>query len=202
MDNMRPFYLFLHKFVDLSEEEFDRWVRPFLQVRQFKKKEVLTREGEVEQYLNFVVRGLVRKYYKTTKEEINVQLSTEGHIIHAQESFHSRTPSEYYIETIEPTTVISITYEQLEQLYAQDVRLEHLGRLIITFVMVLKDKWQVNMIKLAPRERFLDFVHKNPELLRRVPQKYLASYLNIQPETFSRFKHLLRTRPENGSVEK
>jgi hypothetical protein len=54
------------------------------------------------------------------------------------------------------------------------------------------------MIKLTPRERFLDFVHKNPELLQRVPQKYLASYLNIQPETFSRFKHLLRERKKQS----
>ena len=64
--------------------------------------------------------------------------------------------------------------------------------MVITFTMVIKDRWQMNMIKLTPRERFLDFVHKNPDLLQRVPQKYLASYLNIQPETFSRFKHLLR----------
>jgi hypothetical protein len=52
----------------------------------------------------------------------------------------------------------------------------------------------MNMIKHSPRERFLEFVHKNPELLQRVPQKYLASFLNIQPETFSRFKHMLRVK--------
>jgi hypothetical protein len=44
----------------------------------------------------------------------------------------------------------------------------------------------------TPRERFIYFVNRNPELLQRVPQKYLASYLNIKPETFSRFKHLVR----------
>ena len=105
-------------------------------------------------------------------------------------------PSEYTVEAIEPTTMVSITYENLERLYANSHKMERLGRLIITFTMVVKDRWQVNMIKLTPRERFLDFVHKNPELLQRVPQKFLASYLNIQPETFSRFKHLLRRRTE------
>jgi hypothetical protein len=54
------------------------------------------------------------------------------------------------------------------------------------------------MIKMTPRERFLNFIMKNPELLQRVPQKYLASYLNIKPETFSRFKHLLRSNSRNG----
>ena len=55
-----------------------------------------------------------------------------------------------------------------------------------------KDKWQSQLVKLTPRERFLRFVSKHPELMQRVPQKYLASYLNIKPETFSRFKHMVK----------
>ncbi|HYM93440.1 MAG TPA: Crp/Fnr family transcriptional regulator, partial [Chitinophagaceae bacterium] len=70
--------------------------------------------------------------------------------------------------------------------------MEHLGRLVVTHTMVIKDRWQMQQVKLTPRERFIDFVTKNPELLQRVPQKCLASYLNIKPETFSRFKHMLK----------
>lgn len=194
MDHIRPFFQFLHKFVTLSEEEFDVLIKPYVEVRHFKKRQLVSKEGEVEDYLNFITKGLIRKYYKKGTEEINTQISTEGHIIHSQESFHSRTPSEYNIETIEPTTMVSISYQNLENLYANSHKMERLGRLVITFTMVVKDRWQMNMIRLTPRERFLDFVHKNPELLQRVPQKYLASYLNIQPETFSRFKHMLREK--------
>ncbi|MFL5771744.1 MAG: Crp/Fnr family transcriptional regulator [Flavisolibacter sp.] len=194
MDNIRPFFQFLHKFVDLTEDDFDRFVRPYIEVRHFRKKQTITKAGEVEDFLNFVSKGLVRKFYVKGKEEINTQISTEGHIIHSQESFHSRTESEYSIEAIENTTLVSVTYENLEKLYASSHKMERLGRLVITFTMVIKDRWQMNMIRLTPRERFIDFVHKNPELLQRVPQKYLASYLNIQPETFSRFKHLLREK--------
>ncbi len=196
MDNMRPFFQFLHKFIDLSEDEFDRAVRPFIEVRHFRKKQVITKAGDVEDHLNFVSKGLVRKFYIKGKEEINTQISTEGHIIHAQESFHSRTISEYAVEAIETTTLVSVTYENLEKLYASSHKMERLGRLVITFTMVIKDRWQMNLIRLTPRERFIDFMHKNPELLQRVPQKFLASYLNIQPETFSRFKHLLRGKKE------
>jgi CRP-like cAMP-binding protein len=192
MENVRPFFQFLHKFITLSEEEFDDCIKPFTEVKHFKKKQVLSREKEVEDYLYFITKGLVRKYYRKGKEEINTQISTEGHIIHSQESFHSRTPSEYTVEAVEPTIAVAITYDNLEKLYSQSQKMEKLGRLVITFTMVIKDRWQMNMIKHSPRERFLDFVHKNPELLQKVPQKYLASYLNIQPETFSRFKHLLR----------
>jgi len=194
LDHIRPFFQFIHKFITLSEPEFDELVKPYVELRHFKKRQMVSKEGAVEDYLNFITKGLVRKYYKKNGAEINTQISTEGHIIHAQESFHSRTPSEYYIETIEPTTMVSITYDNLEKLYANSHKMERLGRLVITFTMVIKDRWQMNMIRLTPRERFIDFVHKNPELLQRVPQKFLASYLNIQPETFSRFKHMLREK--------
>lgn len=194
MENQHLFFQFLHKFVPLSGDEFDELILPYLEVRHYQKKANISTAGEIENYLNFVASGLVRKYYKKGKEEINTQISTEGHIIHAQESFHSRTPSEYTIEAIEPSTLVSVTYDNLEKIYSLNQKMERLGRLVITFTMVIKDRWQMNMIKLTPRERFLDFVHKNPELLQRVPQKYLASYLNIQPETFSRFKHMLREK--------
>jgi CRP-like cAMP-binding protein len=123
---------------------------------------------------------------------VNTQISYEGHIIHSQESFHSRTPSEYSIETIEPTELTSITYECLEKMYSSSEKMQRLGRLVITATMVLKDKWQSQLVKLSPRERFISFVTRHPELMQRVPQKYLASYLNIKPETFSRFKHLVK----------
>ena len=192
MENVLPFFQFLHKFIDLKEEEFNEFIKPYLEVRHFHKKQIITKTGEVEDYLNFVTKGLIRKFYKKSKEEINTQISTEGHIIHSQESFHSRTASEYTVEAIESSTLVSVTYQNLEKIYSSNQKMERLGRLVITFTMVVKDRWQMNMIKLTPRERFIDFVNKNPELLQRVPQKYLASYLNIQPETFSRFKHLIK----------
>lgn len=198
MEHIRPFYLFLHGFIDLSETEFNEWIRPYMELRQFRKKQVITKEGEVENYFNFILKGLVRKYYKKGANEVTTQIVTEGRIIHSQESFHSRTPSQFFIEAIEPTTLVSITYDDLEKIYSTNAKMERLGRLVITFSMVMKDRWQIAMTRTTPRERFLDFVQKNPELLQRVPQKYLASYLNIQPETFSRFKHLLKERG-NGS---
>lgn len=201
MDTVRPFFNYLRKFVELSEDEFRETLLPLIKVRKFGKKEYVTKAGEIENYFNFILKGLVRKYYKKPKdgyEEINTQISFEDHLILSQESFHSRLPSEYFIETIEPSVLVSISHDDLENVYAQSQRMEHLGRLVVTYAMVIKDRWQMNMIKLTPRERFIDFVTKNPELMQRVPQKYLASYLNIKPETFSRFKHMVRGYIKNA----
>ena len=192
METVRPLLNYLNKFVKLTDDEFKESFFPRLEVRRMGKKEILTKAGEVENYINFIIKGLIRKYYKKGNEEINTQISYEGHIIHCQESFHSRKPSEYFIETLEPSSIISITYDDLEKIFGQSIKLEHLGRMVITQTMVIKDTWRMQLVKMTPRERFLNFVTKNPELMQRVPQKYLASYLNIKPETFSRFKHLLR----------
>lgn len=192
MSVKRTFLEFLNKYIPLSQEEYDTLILPGIVKRKFEKKSIITHAGEIENFMNFVDRGLVRKYYKRENDEINTQISYEGHIIHAQESFHSRTPSEYTIETIEPCEFTSITYECLETIYSSSEKMQQLGRLVITATMVLKDKWQSQLVKLSPRERFINFVTKHPELMQRVPQKYLASYLNIKPETFSRFKHMVR----------
>lgn len=192
MEYTKPFLDYLRKFVNITDEEFEKCLVPVIKVKRFGKREFLIKAGEIENNFNFIVRGLIRKYYKKNSHEINTQISMEGHIILSQESFHSRKPSEYYVETIEPSVVISIKHDDLEHVYRQSKKMEHLGRLVVTHTMVIKDRWQMQMIKMTPRERFLNFVMKNPELLQRVPQKYLASYLNIKPETFSRFKHLLR----------
>lgn len=192
MDNVRPFKDYLRKFIDLTDAEFDQVLMPVIKVRKFGKKELLTKAGDVENYFNFIIKGLIRKYYQKGHQEINSQISIEGHIIHSQESFHSRMPSEYFVETIEPSIVVSLAYNELESVFAQSKKMEHLGRLVITHTMMLKDRWQIQLVKMTPRERFLNFVTRNPELMQRVPQKFLASYLNIKPETFSRFKHLLK----------
>jgi len=192
MSATKTFHDFLNKFIPLSKEEYDSLILPCVIKRRFDKKTIITYAGEIENYMNFIDKGLVRKYYKKENDEINTQISYEGHIIHAQESFHSRTPSEYQIETIEPVEMTSITYECLERIYSSSEKMQQLGRLVITVTMVLKDKWQSQLVKLSPRERFITFVTKHPELMQRVPQKYLASYLNIKPETFSRFKHMVK----------
>ncbi|HYO21682.1 MAG TPA: Crp/Fnr family transcriptional regulator [Flavisolibacter sp.] len=194
MEPLRQFLDFLNKFVPIEESEFTSIIQPRIQLRRFHKKEIITHAGEVEQYLNFVSKGLVRKYFRKEGGEIITQISMEDQIIHSQESFYSQAPSDYFVEAIEPTVLLSLNREALDQVFSASANMERMGRKIVTFVLVLTERWQMSLLKLSPRERFVAFVQNNPELLQRTPQKFLASLLNIQPETFSRFKHLLKER--------
>ena len=113
-------------------------------------------------------------------------------MVHSELSFHYRTPSNAVLETIEPTVLFSISYDSLQQLYEQFPKAERLGRLLISDLFVKTDDRFFNQLMQNTRERFLDYVRTHPQMLQRVPQKYIASFLNIKPETFSRLKHLVR----------
>lgn len=186
--------------IGLSAEEMAALVRS-MEVRHYNKKEKVTDIEQKEQYLHFVVRGLVRKFFYKGKQEIVTQLSKEGDLISSTVSYFSELPSEYVVETIEPTTFYSLSREKMDQLCVQYPNLNKLGRLILTDLVLQRENWELNQLKYNLKERFFQFIENNADLVQRVPQKYLAAYLNIKPETFSRLKHLLnKTNTPTRSV--
>jgi CRP-like cAMP-binding protein len=184
-------------YVALTKEEF-AVLADKLVVRQFEKKVQLVRVGEVEEYLNFIVKGLARLYFYKGKTEIITNIAKEGEIISSSASFLSGKPSYYHAETLEACTMLSLSRAQLERAYRENPRIEKLGRLMTIHFTLQKEEWELECMRLDTKERFLRFVGNNPELLMRVPQKYLASYLNMKPETFSRLKHHIKLRPAAG----
>jgi CRP-like cAMP-binding protein len=181
----------------LTNEDFALLSR-VLEIRNFEKKQQLIRAGEVENYLNFIVKGLARKYFYKGKSEVITQIAREKDMISSSVSYLSGAPSGYFIETLEASTFLSLSRNNLEQLYKESPRIERLGRLIITHFFLQKEEWENECVRLSTRERFVRFVQANPDLMHRVPQKYLASYLNMKPETFSRLKSLVRRRPSTA----
>jgi CRP-like cAMP-binding protein len=186
---------FVSKYVVLSEDEIAS-VAQSMEVREFRKKEQVLRQGDVEQYLNFVAQGLVRKFFYKNKYEMVTHIAKEGEFICCYESFVSGTPSPYVVETIEPTLFISIAKQKMDDLYLTVPKVERLGRLVLTQQFIRNEHWEYDRVRYNSQERFIHFIKDNSELFQRVPQKYLASYLNIKPETFSRLKHLLRSKKE------
>ena len=180
----------LQKFSGLTEADFSL-LSPYFEIRSFGKKEVIAPAGEIDDYLNMVVQGLVRKYIPVRNREVTIQLATEGHLIQSEISFHQRIASEVVIETIEPTILVSMHYRNVQDALQKLPFGEALGRIIISYMFIKKDDRSYRQLKYNTRERFLDFINSNPHMLQRVPQKILASYLNIEPETFSRLKHLV-----------
>jgi len=181
----------LQRFSTISREGGEQLL-PYLEVRRFDKKKKLVNQGEMEDYLNVVIKGLVRKYVASSiRGEVTLQLAIEGHIIQSEISFHHRVPSEVVIQTLEPTVLVSIHYDRMQEALNKVPEAEALGRALIMQMFIKKDARYFDQLKTSTRERFIDYMNNHPHMLQRVPQKILASYLNIKPETFSRLKHLL-----------
>ena len=175
--------------MDLQELTF---LAGMFELRSFEKRKLLVAEGETERYLNFIIRGLARKFFHRKKEEMVTHFAKENELICCYDSFLSGNPSNYAVETIEPTVLISITREKMDRLYEFSPKMERLGRLVTTEQFLINADFEYDRIRLSSSERFVNFMSSNADLLQRVPQKYLASYLNMKPETFSRLKHLVK----------
>jgi len=182
---------YISNYVSLSEPEFTFLSSSFV-LRNFEKRQKLVEEGDVERYLNFILQGLARKFFIRKNEEMVMQFSRENEIICCYDSFMSGEPSNFSVEALEPMVVVSITLENVEKLYEFSPKMERLGRLIATQEYLKKESFEYNRVRLSSQERFINFIRNNGYLLQRVPQKYLASYLNMKPETFSRLKHLMK----------
>lgn len=198
MSEIQPEYIdymqkYLQRFLPLNQDEVVA-LAGYCEFREFKKKETILEAGETDQYLNMVLKGLVRKYILTGKRDITLQLATEGHVIHSEISFLTHTPSFVYLEALEPVLLCSLTYCNMELALDKHPQGERLGRLIVQNMYVKKDEKRYKQLSNTTREIFIEYINNHPHMVQRVPQKYLASYLNIKPETFSRLKHLTRMR--------
>jgi CRP-like cAMP-binding protein len=186
-------FVYLKRFMDLSRADFDL-ITPLLELRTFDKRTFVVQEGEVDNYLNIVLKGIVRKYVVAPKGEITIQLATEGHIVQSEISYHKRIPSDVILETLENTVLVSMHHTNINWALEHLPGAEALGRAIITHMFIKKDNRYMEQLNISTREKFLQYMNNHPHMLQRVPQKILASYLNIKPETFSRLKHLLRKK--------
>ena len=117
-------------------------------------------------------------------------------MVQSEISFHKRIPSDVILETLEPTTMICMDYDGVQEALRKVPNAEKLGTYILTYMFIKKDIRYYSQLKNSTRERFLEYMNVHPHMIQRVPQKVLASYLNIKPETFSRLKHLVRPSKE------
>ena len=185
-----PVRQFINRHIELTDEEF-KTLASKLHLVNFEKKTKLVDIGEVATNVYFVLKGITRRYFYRGKQEVITHLIKEGGLMGSVISFLTGEPSKYILETIEPVTAYAISKKDLEELFTIDKKWEKFGRKIITAFFLQVEYHTINVIRYSTRERFVNFMKENPDLVLRVPQKYLASYLEIQPETFSRLKHLM-----------
>ena len=186
----QPLRSFLEQFHPISDAEFASLMNMLVPLN-LKKKEFLLSHGEMEENVYFLASGLVHQFFYRGKEMISTDFYTPGSITGGVISFLSGKPSYYFLQAIEPCELISLSKSNLEKLYQVDRKWQQLARLLLTNYLIKQENEIMNTIRLTMRERYVQFAKDFPGLLEKVPQRRIASYLNIKPETFSRLKPLL-----------
>lgn len=154
-----------------------------------KKGNFLLREGEVCQYTFFVEKGLLRMYSidKNGKEHI-IQFAPEKWLISDRSSLYFNEKSNYYIDVVEDSEVLFLSndfFQNLNMLYPETG--ENNDRLLHKHISNLQNRVNSLLAETA-EERYLNFVKMYPNILQRVPQWMVASYLGITPESLSRVR--------------
>jgi CRP-like cAMP-binding protein len=153
---------------------------------QAGRKTLLTRPGEVEKYLYFVLEGVQRAYYLHQETEATVVFTYAPSFSGVADSFLTQTPSRFYLETLTPSQFLRTTFGQLEAVMAQHRPVETWMRLTTARVMAGLLARQAGLLCFSAEEKFKSLLHRSPHLLQLIPHKYLASYLGLDPSTFSK----------------
>ena len=141
-------------FVNLTEEEVHILIS-YCEVRQFKKGEIITCEGEVDNYVNLILRGLVMKYLMLNNHSTILQLATEKQLVTSEISFLTQTDSPVYVKALEPTILLSMHYDKMQLMLAEFSKGEELGRKVMEHLYIQKDLRKNRIKQMTVRERVL-----------------------------------------------
>lgn len=180
---------YLDQFYPMTDAEY-KLFSSFFFLKHVNAKQALVQLGEVEENIYYVVKGIFKKYFTANGQQHITGFYQEKDICLSVVSYFTGMPAALVIEALEPSVCLGIRRRDLEYLFTEIPGLEKIFRGVLSTFYVKKDIDQMNYLRFSKKERFLQFCDAQPELLRRVPQKQLASYLQITPETFCRMKRL------------
>jgi len=176
------------KYVSLSEEELNDVATYFSEISA-KKKEIIQEEGQLCKYNYFVEQGILRMYFLDEKGvERTVQFAIENWWISDYFSFQGQKNSEFFIQAIEPTTTLTISFTDQEKLLEAHPKMERYFRMIHQTAHAAAQMRNKYHMDFSREEQFRHFSSHFPEFVQRVPQYMLASYLNITPEYLSELR--------------
>ncbi|HEY0977836.1 MAG TPA: Crp/Fnr family transcriptional regulator [Flavobacteriales bacterium] len=184
----------LRRLVPLSDADVARVADAYVP-QAAKKRTMLLQAGEVCDFEAFVVKGCLRMYFIDEKgKEITLLFAPEGWWVGDLASFTQRMPSRFFIECVEDSAVLRITFAEKEKLFAAVPLLERAFRLAVQrHLSALQDRF-VQVLSSSAEVCYTDFLQKYPGLSERIPQQLVASYVGITPEFLSKLRGRMSRR--------
>ncbi|MCK5638459.1 MAG: Crp/Fnr family transcriptional regulator [Flavobacteriaceae bacterium] len=184
--NLSKIKIAIQSLIEINSKEWEYYSAMF-NTRQYKKKEVLLQSGKICDNIFFIDKGLLRIFFMDKDgNESTFYFSQENDFAVDYESFLNRTPSNYTIEAMEDTQVVLMSYKMVVDGYKKLRYGEKLGRLLSEKYFIIFSRKIQNIYTKTPYERYELMNAQFPNIRQRVPQHYIASYLNISSVHLSR----------------
>lgn len=178
---------YLESNVHLTESDWKIFSSKFVKQR-FLKKTILLKAGQVENYLSYIKKGIIRYYIPDAKKDQTFAFAFDNEFVCAYGSFLKKTPAKFSIETLTETVLWRLTYEDLQIIYNKTKVGNFIGRKASEDLYLKKCSRELSLLFDTAEERYLKIFSEEPYLIKRIPLKYIASYIGVTPQALSRIR--------------
>lgn len=175
------------KYSTMTHDELDI-LESILVPRKYAKGEMILKEGQVCEDIFYIDRGLIRQFYYKNEKELTEHIGADGEIFMCIESLFREEPTRLQVEALEPSVVYSLPKMRLEQVALHNVNIQILYRKILEESLIISQV-HADLVRFeSAQNRYLRLCKMKPQVVLRAPLVYIASYLQMTPETLSRVR--------------
>lgn len=180
-------------FVSLSVDEL-QLTEKYFEIKTINKKEFLLQDGKICNFIAFIKSGTIRHFHIKNGDEKTCDISFENSWVTDFQSFTHDTNCIMNLQAMEETIVFLIKKENLYKLYQECNKYETFGRIMAENVAQRATEIAMSLSSDKPEERFRNLLQTQPNIFQRIPQKYIANFLGISPESLSRIRNRIITK--------
>ena len=175
------------KYSTMAHDELDI-LESILVPMKFARGETVVNEGEVCDAIYYVERGLFREYYYKNNKEVTEYLAVDGNVFMCIESLFQNEPSKLIVEDLESSVVYALPKDRLEEVALHNVNIQILYRKILEESLIISQR-RADLLRFeSAKDRYRKLCKLNPKVIMKAPLVYIASYLQMTPETLSRVR--------------